>query len=106
MRKELKISKEVPIIEEELEGVAREGARRLLMAVMEEEVQEFLGRKRYERGEKNRGYRNGYGKQRTIAMGMGSINVHLPRVSDVHEGDSFRSKIISRYQRTSRTTKK
>ncbi len=38
-------------------------------------------------------------------MGMGSIKVCPPRVSDVREGDCFRSKILSRYQWTSLTTK-
>ena len=38
-------------------------------------------------------------------MGMGSIKVCPPRVSDVREGDCFRSKILSRYQRASLTTK-
>ena len=105
MKKDLKILEQVPAVKEELEEVAREGARRLLREAMEEEVEEFLGRKRYERREENRGYRNGYGKARSIAMGMGSIKVCPPRVSDVREGDCFRSKILSRYQRTSMTTK-
>ncbi|MCL4513615.1 MAG: hypothetical protein M1421_06365 [Candidatus Eremiobacteraeota bacterium] len=46
VKKDLKILEQVPAVKEELEEVAREGARRLLRQAMEEEVQEFLGRKR------------------------------------------------------------
>ncbi len=44
VKKDLKILEQVPAVKEELEEVAREGARRLLRQAMEEEVEEFLGR--------------------------------------------------------------
>ena len=48
----------------DLDTIAREGARRMLVSVLEAEVTEFLGRQRYERKELSPGYRNGDGKQR------------------------------------------
>ena len=42
-----------------LEDLVREGARRLLAAALEDEVQTVLGRRRSERGRPCRGDRNG-----------------------------------------------
>jgi hypothetical protein len=46
--------------EEALERYVREGARQMLATALEEEVNAFLGRRRYELGKAFRGYRNGY----------------------------------------------
>ena len=46
----------------DLDTIAREGARRMLVSALDAEVTEFLGRQRYERAEAGPGYRNGYGK--------------------------------------------
>ena len=78
----------------------------MLQAVLEEEVDEFLGRRRYQRTDEHRGYRNGHLPKRTIGVGMGAVEVRLPRVSDVPKAvspDGFQSEIVSRYQRRSRT---
>ena len=50
----------VYVVGDTLEEMFREGARRMLAAALEEEVNAFLGRERCERGEEFRGYRNGY----------------------------------------------
>src|SRR5207237_10919965 len=71
-----------------------------------EEVDEFLGRRRYQRTDEHRGYRNGHLPKRTIGVGMGAVEVRLPRVSDVPQEvspDGFQSEIVARYQRRSRT---
>ena len=47
-------------IQDVLESYVREGAQQMLAAVLEEEVNAFLGRHRYQRGQTFRGYRNGY----------------------------------------------
>ena len=88
-----------------LEGMAREGARRMLAAALEEEVSAFLGRDRYERGEEFRGYRNGYHPSRELTVGVAAVDVKVPRVRDVPSEvspDGFESKIVRRYERTSR----
>src|SRR3954447_21207552 len=89
--------------------VVREGARKMLQTALELEVDDFLGRRRYQRtggGGDHRGYRNGHQPERTIGVGMGAVEVSLPRVSDVPpevSSDGFHSEIVSRYQRRSRT---
>ena len=93
------------VVSDTLEGVVREGARRMLAAVLEEEVSTFLGRDRYERGEEFRGYRNGYHPSRELTVGVAAVDVKVPRVSDVPAEVSlggFESKIVRRYERTSR----
>ena len=46
---------EANVVDDTLEAMAREGARRMLAAALEEEVNAFMGRDRYERGEEFRG---------------------------------------------------
>lgn len=96
----------VPAPDDMLETLVRRGAQAMLQAALEEEVEEFLGRRRYERGGEHRGYRNGHQPKRTIGVGMGAVEVKLPRVSDVPEEvspDGFHSEIVAGYQRRSRT---
>ena len=96
----------VPAPDDVLEMVVREGARKMLQAMLEVEIDDFLGRQRYQRTGDDRGYRNGHLPKRTIGVGMGAIEVSLPRVSDVPPDvspDGFHSEIVSRYQRRSRT---
>ena len=82
-----------------LDEIAREGARRMLMSVLDAEVEEFLGRKRYERQSGSVGYRNGYGKQRKVAIGSGTMNLRAPRVRESRR--PFKSQVLKSYQRQS-----
>jgi putative transposase len=96
----------VPAPDDVLEMIVREGARKMLQSALEKEVDEFLGRHRYERTDEHRGYRNGHLPKRTIGVGMGAVEVSLPRVSDVPKEvnpDGFQSEIVASYQRRSRT---
>ena len=63
----------VPAPNDLLETLVREGARKMLQAVLEEEVDEFLGRRRYQRTDEQRGYRNGHLPKRTLGAGMGDV---------------------------------
>ena len=66
-----------------------------------------MGRYRYERGEEFRGYRNGYHPSRELTVGVATVEVKAPRVSDVPAevpANGFESKIVRRYERTSRQT--
>jgi putative transposase len=90
-----------------LEELVREGAQRLLAAALEDEVQAFLGRRRYERGQPFRGYRNGSHAERELTVGVGKVAVRVPRVSDVPpetSHDGFQSQIVRKYQRASAAT--
>lgn len=96
----------VPAPDDLLEQLVRQGARKMLQDALEAEVDDFLGRRRYQRTEDKRGNRNGHLPERTIGVGMGAVEVRLPRVSDVPTDvspDGFHSEIVSRYQRRSRT---
>jgi len=84
----------------DLDTIAREGARRMLLSVLEAEVTEFLGRQRYERAETGPGYRNGYGKGRQVTLGSGTVKVRAPRVRD--SAEPFASQVLPAWQRRSR----
>ena len=51
MREVYQNEEEANVVDDTLEAMVREGARRMLAAALEEEVSGFLGRDRYERGE-------------------------------------------------------
>lgn len=90
----------------DLDVIAREGARQMLVAVLEAEVTEFLGRQRYERAPSEgadfgrAGYRNGHGKTRRVTLGTGTVTVRAPRVRQTSE--PFASQVLPSYQRRSR----
>jgi len=87
---------------ESLEEFVRLEAQRFIQRVLEEEVEEFLGRKKSERRDTvggNTGYRNGYGKPRALSLSVGSVEVRRPRVRGVDE--SFESKVLPLFKRQS-----
>jgi putative transposase len=95
------------VVLDSLEAYVRAGARRMLAAALEEEVTIFLGRGRYERGAPFRGYRNGYQAPREVTVGVGAVDVRVPRVANVPAEvgpDGYRSQIVERYQRASQAT--
>jgi putative transposase len=100
-----KEAEEVPLFEGELDRLARAGAAKMLMEAMNAEVVEYLGRLKYERKEEFRGYRNGYAKPRTIAVGLGHLEVRPPRVRKNFEMKAFESRILEKYQRMSDSTR-
>ncbi len=78
----------------------------MLRAALEAEATDFLERERYQRTAAFRGYRNGHLPRRTIGVGLGAIEVRVPRISDVPSEispEGFRSEIVERYQRNSST---
>jgi len=81
----------------------------MLAAALEEEVNAFLGRQRYERGRAFRGYRNGYHSPREVTVGLGPVEVRVPRVAQVPAEVAprgFQSQVVRRYQRASQTTQR
>jgi putative transposase len=90
-----------------LEALVRQGARVLLQAALEAEVQDYLQRQAQQRRNPEtefRGYRNGTAKERNVTVGSGTIQVKVPRVSDVPASqEPFASQIIKPYQRRSQT---
>jgi transposase-like protein len=75
----------------------------MLVEALNEEVDAYLGRGRYERTDAYRGYRNG-SSSRKLTLGAGTIDVAAPRVRDVPEDqEPFTSKILRKHQRRSDT---
>ena len=68
----------------DLDELAREGARRMLLAALDEEVAAYLERHRDFRDERGHALvvRNGRARSRKVTTGAGTIEVAAPRVDD------------------------
>jgi transposase-like protein len=87
---------------EELEAYARGKIRDHLQDLLEQEVTEWLGRKKSERkgnALEQPGYRNGYGKPRRFTTRLGTMEVRRPRVRNLDE--RFMSKVLPLFKRQS-----
>jgi transposase-like protein len=83
-----------------LEAVARQGIQRLLQQLLEEEVEQVLGRRRYERRDNvdaTLGYRNGFGKPRRLSAMAGTITVRRPRLRGLEA--RFESRLLPLFKR-------
>jgi putative transposase len=93
----------------DLDGLAREGARRMLAAALEAEVDDYLVAYAAERDEDGRRLvvRNGHARQRQVTTAAGAIAVRAPRVDDrrvdpeTGERARFRSVILPPWCRKS-----
>ncbi len=93
----------------DLDELAREGARRMLAAALEAEVDAYLAVYDAERDEHGRRLvvRNGHARQREVMTAAGAIQVHAPRVNDrrtdlvTGERARFRSVILPPWCRRS-----
>jgi putative transposase len=89
------------VVRDQLEALARQGAREILGQALDEEVDAYLGRGRYERTDDYRGYRNGHTPRR-LTLGSGTVDLQVARVRDVPPGqEPFESKLLRKYQRRS-----
>jgi putative transposase len=91
-----------------LDDLAREGARRMIAAALEAEVQEYVAAFSDEVDEHGRRLvvRNGRGQERKLTVGSGTVPVRAPRVNDKRvneagEREKFSSKILPAYARRS-----
>src|SRR5512140_266562 len=92
-----------PVVADHLEELARQGARQMLVTALQEEVETYLGRDRYQRTGEFRGYRNG-STSRQVTLGAGTMDLPVPRVRDVPASqEPFESKVLRKYQRRSDT---
>jgi len=86
---------------EGLEEAVRMKAQDWIQDILEEEVQDFLGRGKHERmGAKldiSKGYRNGYGKPRRLSMMNGTVTIQRPRVRGLE--DRFESQVLPLFKR-------
>jgi putative transposase len=92
-----------------LDELAREGARRMIAAALEAEVDEYVSAFVDEVGEDGRRLvvRNGRARERKLTVGSGTVPIRGPRVNDKRvdaatgERQKFSSKILPAYARRS-----
>ena len=85
---------------EDVEAFARHRIQGWFQRLLEEEVEELLGRARYARREgidAPGGYRNGLGKPRRLTLSAGTITVRRPRVRGLAE--RFESRLLPLFKR-------
>jgi putative transposase len=91
-----------------LDELAREGARRMIEAALEVEVEDYIHRLREHRDDDGRALvvRNGRGRERSVTVGGGTVKLRAPRVNDKRvvdgERQRFTSKILPPYLRRSK----
>ncbi len=88
--------------------ILREGARKLLGEMIQQEVEDWLAERAHLRDEQGHRQvvRNGYLPEREIVTGLGPITVRQPRVRDRRPGDRaepFSSKILPPYLRKTKS---
>src|SRR5947209_6990490 len=92
-----------------LDDLAREGARRMIAAALEAEVDDYVSSVTDEVGEdgKRLVVRNGRARERRLTVGSGTVPIRAPRVNDKRveeetgERRRFSSKILPAYARRS-----
>jgi putative transposase len=93
-----------PEITQSLDELAREGARRMIAAALELEVEQYVQALHHLRDEQGQALvvRNGKSHhERTVHLGAGSIQIRAPRVNDRRSEHRFSSKILPPYMRRS-----
>ncbi len=88
-------------------SIGQQLRRRVLEAVelvLEEELAEALGTKRYERSEDRAGYRNGHEERRiTTEYGVHTLQIPRGRIADeLGKTREFQSEVLPRYARRTR----
>ncbi|MFQ5918112.1 MAG: IS256 family transposase [Candidatus Binatia bacterium] len=88
---------------EHLEEWVRGKVQEFVQGILEEEVTEFLGRRKSKRRgpiDSRLGYRNGYGRPRRLTLSTGTIEVRRPRVRNAEE--RFESRVLPLFARRSK----
>ena len=95
---------QTPEIMQALDDLARAGARRMIAAALEVEVEQYIHSLRHLRDEQGHAQvvRNGKSHhERTVNLGAGSIKMKAPRVHDRRADHRFVSQILPPYMRRS-----
>ena len=91
------------IIWDNLEEWVRKKVQEFIQSLLEKEVTELLARKKSERRkavDSLPGYRNGYGKERKLTLGCGTITLRRPRVRGLL--GRFESRVLPLFARRSK----
>ncbi len=104
------LKKPEAFVDDPLTDILRQGARRLISAALEAEIETFLKQYKEIAGDKScqRIVRNGYLPEREIQTGIGQVPVKVPRIRDRHPGSQdgrvrFTSSIIPPYLRKTKS---
>jgi putative transposase len=93
-----------PEIEQSLDELARQGVRRMILAALELEVEQYVHALRDVRDDQGHAVvvRNGKSHhERTVNLGAGPVSLRAPRVDDRRPEHRFTSKILPPYMRRS-----
>ena len=88
------------IIWNSLEEMVRGKVREFIQGLLEAEIEELLGRPKFERRQLVDSppvYRNGYGKERKLTLGCGTISIQRPRVRGLEK--RFESQVLPLFTR-------
>ena len=88
------------VVFQHLDAWLREKIQGFIQMILEEEVNELLGRAKCQRRasvDSCSGYRNGYGKPRKLTTGSGTISLRRPRVRNLDQ--RFESRILPLFER-------
>jgi len=91
------------VVWEDLEMWVRRQVQGFIQGLLEDEVTELLGRGKFERRgavDAAAGYRNGYGKARTLTLGCGTVEIRRPRVRGLEA--RFESRILPLFKKRSK----
>ena len=105
----IELKKPIEESKDPLTEILRKGAKKLLAAALEAEIEDFLSQ--YKRAKDSKGKqrvtRNGYLPERSIQTGIGGIKVRAPRVRDRQpdkdERIEFSSNILPKYLRRTKS---
>jgi transposase-like protein len=95
------------IVWDNLEEWVRRKVQEFIQSLLEEEIAELLGRQKSERRKAVDGfpaYRNGYGKERKLTLGCGTITLRRPRVRGLEE--RFESRVLPLFARRTKGVSK
>ncbi len=95
------------VVWDNLEEWVRGKVQEFIQSLLEEEVTELLGRKKSERQravDGSAGYRNGYGKERKLTLGCGTIRLRRPRVRGLLA--RFESRVLPLFARRAKGVNK
>jgi putative transposase len=86
-----------------LDDIAREGARRMLVAALNAEAGEYVDKFQNLRDDEGHRLvvRHGKAETRKVTLGSGTVEVQAPRVRDRRPDERFSSKILPAYMRKS-----
>ena len=91
------------IIWNNLEEMVRMRVRDFIQTLLEAEIEDLLGRQKSARrqvADSPTAYRNGYGKERKLTLGCGTITLRRPRVRGLEE--RFKSQVLPLFARRSK----